>query len=99
MEKNCQKICKKNEFEIKTVKAIDSLDEKFIIEPSIIFIDPPYKKENISLILLKLLKNKIKSKKTFIIIETSKEEKIVIPEGLTLFKEKVYGRTKILFLN
>ena len=99
LEKNCQKICKKNEFEIKTVKAIDSLDEKFIIEPSIIFIDPPYKKENISLILLKLLKKKIKSKKTFIIIETSKEEKIVIPEGLTFFKEKIYGRTKILFLN
>ena len=99
LEKNCQKICKKNEFEIITAKAINSLEEKFIIEPSIIFIDPPYKKENISLILLKLLKNKIKSKYTFVIIETAKEEKITIPEGLNFFKEKIYGKTKILFLN
>ena len=99
LEKNCQKICKKNEFEIITVNAINSLDEEFIIKPSIIFIDPPYKKENINLLLLKILKNKIKSEYTFVIIETSKEEKITIPEDLTLFREKVYGKTKILFLN
>ena len=43
LEKNCQKICKKNEFEIITGNAINSLDEEFIIKPSIIFIDPPYK--------------------------------------------------------
>jgi 16S rRNA (guanine966-N2)-methyltransferase len=99
LEKNCQKICKKNEFEIITGNAIDSLDIKFIIEPSIIFIDPPYKKENINLLLLKILKNKIKSKYTFIIIETAKEEEITIPDGLNFFKEKIYGKTKILFLN
>ena len=99
LEKNCKKICNKNEFEIITRNAIDGLDEKFKIEPSIIFIDPPYKKENINVLLLKILKNKIKSKKTFVIIETSKEEEIAIPEGLTFFKEKIYGKTKILFLN
>ena len=99
LKKNCQKICKKDEFEIIIGNAIDSLDEKFVIEPSIIFIDPPYKKENINLLLLKILKNKIKLKYTFLIIETSKDEKITIPEGLTLFREKVYGKTKILFLN
>ena len=47
LEKNCKKICKKNEFEIIFKRAIDGLDKKFHIEPSIIFIDPPYKKENI----------------------------------------------------
>ena len=99
LEKNCQKICKKNEFEIIIGNAINSLDEKFVIDPSIIFIDPPYKKENINLLLLKLLKNKIKSKYTFVIIETAKEEKITIPEGLNFFKEKIYGKTKIVFLN
>ena len=99
LEKNCQKICKKNEFEIIIGNAINSLKERFVIEPSIIFIDPPYKKENINLLLLKLLKNKIKSKYTFIVIETAKEEKITIPDGLNFFKEKVYGKTKILFLN
>ena len=99
LEKNCQKICKKNEFEIIIGNAINSLDKKFVIDPSIIFIDPPYKKENINFLLLKLLKNKIKSKYTFVIIETAKEEKITIPEGLNFFKEKIYGKTKILFLN
>ena len=99
LKKNCQKICKKNEFEIIPRNAIHGLDEKFVIEPSIIFIDPPYKKENINLLLLKILKNKIKLKKTFVIIETSKGEKIAIPEGFTFFKEKIYGKTKILFLN
>ena len=99
LEKNCQKICKKNEFEIIIGNAINSLKERFVIEPSIIFIDPPYKKENINLLLLKLLKNKIKSKYTFVIVETAKKEKITIPDGLNFFKEKVYGKTKILFLN
>ena len=99
LENNCQKICKKNEFEIIIGNAINSLKERFVIEPSIIFIDPPYKKENINLLLLKLLKNKIKSKYTFVIIETAKEEEITIPDGLNFFKEKIYGKTKILFLN
>ena len=99
LEKNCQKICKENEFEIIFGNAIDSLDKNFVIEPSIIFIDPPYKKENINLLLLKILNNKIKTKNTFVIIETAKEEKISIPKSLSFLKEKIYGKTKILFLN
>ena len=75
------------------------MDKKFFIEPSIIFIDPPYKKENINLLLLKIVKNKIKAKNTFVIIETAKEEKITIPKSLFFVKEKIYGKTKILFLN
>ena len=71
----------------------------FKILPSIIFIDPPYKKENINLILIKILENKIIIKNTIIIIETSKEEDIIIPEELTIFKEKNYGKSKILFIN
>ena len=80
-------------------KAIIGLDRTFEIKPSIIFIDPPYKKENISLILIKILENKIKSKNTLIIIETSKNEKVLIPKELNFYKEKIYGKTKILFLN
>lgn len=99
LEKNCQKICKINEFEIIFEDAIDGLDKKFSIEPSIIFLDPPYKKENINIILLKIIQNKIKSKNTFVVIETFNEEKIIIPKGLTFLKEKIYGKTKIVFLN
>ena len=99
LEKNCKKICKNNEFEIIFEKAINGLDRNFKIDPSVIFIDPPYKQENINLILLKILKNKIRSKNTIIIVETIREEQIVIPKGLTFLKEKVYGKTKLLFLN
>ena len=99
LEKNCQKICKKNEFEIIIGDAINSLDEKFVIDPSIIFIDPPYKKENICYILKQILKNNIKLLNTFIVIEADKEEKILVPRELNILKEKIYGKTKLLFLN
>ena len=99
LEKNCKKICKNNEFEIIFEKAINGLDRNFKIDPSVIFIDPPYKQENMNLILLKILKNKIRSKNTIIIVETIREEQIVIPEELNFLKEKVYGKTKLLFLN
>lgn len=99
LEKNCKKICKNNEFEIIFEDAINGLDRNFKIEPSIIFIDPPYKKEDINLILLKILKNNIKSTNTIIIVETIKGNKIEIPKDLNFFKEKIYGKTKLLFLN
>jgi 16S rRNA (guanine966-N2)-methyltransferase len=99
LEKNCQKICKNNEYEIIIGNAVDSLNKKFEINPSIIFIDPPYNREDINLLLLKILKNKIKTQNTFVIIETVKEKHITIPKELSFFKEKIYGKTKILILN
>ena len=99
LKNNCNKICKNDEYEIIFEKAINGINRVFEIKPSIIFIDPPYSKENINLILLKILKNNIKSKDTIIIMETEKKERIVIPEGLVTLKEKIYGKTKILFLN
>jgi 16S rRNA (guanine(966)-N(2))-methyltransferase RsmD len=99
LEKNCRKICKNHEYEIILNKAIKALEHIFKIKPSIIFIDPPYNKENINLILIKILEKKIKNKNTLIIIETAKEEKIIIPKELNIFKEKNYRKTKILFIN
>ena len=99
LKKNCKKICKNNEYEIIHEKAINGLDTLFSINPSLIFIDPPYNKENIRLILLKIIKNKIKSKNTIIIIEAEKNEQILIPTEFNLFKEKIYGKTKLIFLN
>ena len=99
LEKNCKKICKNNEYEIIFNRAINALSYIFKVEPSVIFIDPPYKKENINLILIKILEKKIKTKNTIIIVETLKEEEIIVPEELTIFKEKNYGKTKLLFIN
>ena len=99
LEKNCKKICKNQEYKIILDNGIKALDCIFKTQPSIIFIDPPYKKENINLILIKIIENGIKVKNTIIIIETEKEEKIIIPKQLNVFKEKNYGKTKLLFLN
>ncbi len=99
LKSNCDKICKINEYEIIFEKAISGINKVFEVEPSVIFIDPPYNQQDINLILLKILKNKIKSKDTIIIIESEKKHKIEVPENLIVFKEKIYGKTKLLFLN
>ena len=99
LKNNCNKICKTDEYEIIFERAINGINRVFEIKPSLIFIDPPYSKENIYIILLTILKNNIKSRDTIIIIETERKEQIVIPESLIVFKEKIYGKTKLLFLN
>ena len=99
LENNCKKICENQEYKIILKKAMPALDYIFKIKPSIIFIDPPYKTENINLILIKILENKIKIKETIIVIETERDEKIIIPKELNIFKEKNYGKTKLLFIN
>ncbi len=99
LKNNCEKICKNKEYEIIFEKAINGIDRIFKIKPSIIYIDPPYNKENINLILLKILKNKIRSKDTVIIIETERNDDIIIPNDLVIIKEKIYGKTRLLFLN
>ena len=99
LKNNCNKICKNNECEIIFEKAINGINRIFEIKPSVIFIDPPYGKDDIKLILLTILKNNIKSKNTVIIIETERKEQIVIPGDLVVFKEKIYGKTKLIFLN
>jgi len=99
LKNNCYKICKNNEYEIIFEKAINGIERVFEIKPSVIFIDPPYNKEDINLILLQILKNNIKYKDTVIIIETERKDQFLIPESLTILKEKIYGKTKLLFLN
>ena len=80
-------------------KAIIGISRMFEIKPSVIFIDPPYNKEDINLILLTILKKNIKSKDTVLIIEIERKDQIVIPGDFNVFKEKIYGKTKLLFLN
>ena len=99
LKRNCDKVCKINEYEIIFEKAIFGIEKKFDIKPSIIFIDPPYNKGNIDQILLKIIKNKIKFHDTIVVIETEKSQQIVIPEGLVILKERIYGKTKLIFLN
>ena len=63
---------------------------------NIIFLDPPFKEKNISLILSKIKEAEILDKKGIIIIHRNFKENDLFPE-LKIVEEKKYGLSKILF--
>ena len=75
-----------NDFDFKTLK--NKID--------IIFLDPPFKEKNISLILSKIKEAKILDRNGIIIIHRNFKENEIFPE-LKIVEEKKYGLSKILF--
>ena len=75
-----------NDFNFKTLKK----------KINIIFLDPPFKEKNISLILTKIKEAEILDKKGIIIIHRNFKENELFPE-LKIVEEKKYGISKILF--
>ena len=63
---------------------------------NIIFLDPPFKEKNISLILSKIKEANILDKNGIIIIHRNFKENDLFPE-LKILEEKKYGLSKILF--
>tara|TARA_Y100000591_G_scaffold257124_1_gene229197 strand:+ start:953 stop:1513 length:561 start_codon:yes stop_codon:yes gene_type:complete len=97
LKKNCQAICHKEQY---IIKSEDVLISEFNINfknISVIYIDPPYNKYDLDN-LLTILQNKI-SKKTIIGIESSIKDNFKIPSKLNLIKQKEYGKTKLSILN
>ncbi len=96
LEKNCKKLCQENQYEIIIEDLVKSrLDIEFK-NISIIYIDPPYNKYDISTLLVKL-QDKV-NKETIIGIETSIKDKFKIPNKLKLINQKKYGKTNLSFL-
>tara|TARA_B100001115_G_scaffold180588_1_gene173161 strand:+ start:575 stop:1132 length:558 start_codon:yes stop_codon:yes gene_type:complete len=75
-----------NDFDFKTLKK----------KIDIIFLDPPFKEKNISLILSKIKEAKILDSKGIIIIHRNFKENEIFQE-LKIVEEKKYGLSKILF--
>ena len=75
-----------NDFNFKTLKK----------KINIIFLDPPFKEKNISLILTKIKEAEILDKKGIIIIHRNFKKNELFPE-LKIVEEKKYGISKILF--
>ena len=75
-----------NDFDFKTLKK----------KIDLIFLDPPFKEKNISLILSKIKDAKILDRKGVIIIHRNFKENEIFPE-LKIVDEKKYGLSKILF--
>ena len=96
LRKNCLDICKNNQFKIYEEDLINSKLEIEFQNISVVYIDPPYTKYNLTK-LLENLSNKIKDT-TLIGLETSIKDNFVIPENLNLLQKKTYGKTIIYFL-
>ena len=95
LTKNCLGICKNNQFKIYDEDLINSKLEIEFQNISVIYIDPPYSKYNLTK-LLENLSNKIKDT-TLIGLETSIKDNTVIPENFNLLQKKIYGKTIIYF--
>ena len=95
---NCKKICKENQFRIYQQDSTQAIDVNFDYPISGIFIDPPYKLNPFNILLKKLLDNNIIQKNTITIVETNNKTSFELVNGLSILKERVYGKTKILFL-
>ena len=96
LKKNCLSICKNNQFKIYEEDLIYSKLEIEFQNISVVYIDPPYEKYNLTK-LLENLSNNVKNN-TVIGLETSVEDNIVIPENLNLLQKKTYGKTIIYIL-
>ena len=95
---NCKKICKENQFRIYKQDSTQAIDVNFDYPISGIFIDPPYKLNPFNNLLKKLLDNNIIQKNTITIVETTNKTSFELVNGLSILNERVYGKTKILFL-
>ena len=96
LRKNCLKICENNKFTIYEEDIISSDLEIEFKDISIIYIDPPYEKYNLTNLLENLM-NKINNE-SLVALELSVKDKIKIPKGTDIFQKKKYGKTIIYFL-
>ena len=71
------------------------LERKF----DLIFLDPPYKDNNLEILFDRIKNNKILNKNGIIILHRHKKEKNIFPTEFDIIEEKKYGISKIIFLD
>lgn len=108
IEKNKEafKVLEKNQAKIKTtnIEFINTdietfLDIKSNIEFDFIFLDPPYQMTNlVENVLQKIKDKKFLKKYGQILLETDIDSNIIIPQGFIVSQERIYGKTKIIFI-
>jgi len=81
------------EKDILKLSEITILNQKF----DIIFLDPPYKENNISNFLNIIIKTKLLKNNGIIIIHRHKKKIDIFPTSFKTIEEKVYGISKIIF--
>ena len=83
------------ESDINDLKLFQRFEEKF----DLIFLDPPYKDKNLTMLLNNIKDQEILNKDGIIIIHRHKKEQVIIPEYFRVVEEKNYGVSKIIFLS
>ena len=71
------------------------LEKKF----NLIFCDPPFKNENIDVLIEMIFLQKILEKNGIIILHRHKNTKDIMPNYFKILDERVYGLSKIIFGN
>ena len=95
---NCNKICKNEKYQVIEKDVMLGDLEKNSLSVSIIFIDPPYNKYDISKLINKLIIKKIIEDNTILIFETSINHEVKFDKKLIIFNKKSFGKTSIYFL-
>ena len=99
LKQNCLKIAPDNCFKILESNATEANFQEIEHSISTIFIDPPYNLLPFKKIFENLLKSKLISNQTFIVIESHKTTNIYFPSQLKIIDERIYNKTKITFLS
>ena len=81
------------EFDINKNFESNKINDKF----DIIFLDPPFKDQNLNKLLININKKNILKKFGIIIIHRHKKENDTLPDSLKIIDKKIYGLSKIIF--
>ena len=98
LKKNLLNLHSKNNYRIiekDILKNLDiiNLNQKF----DIIFIDPPYKENNLNKLLNSIINIKLIKNNGIIVIHRHKKTIDVFPNSFKIIEEKIYGISKIIF--
>ena len=100
LKKNLSNLKKINNYEVIEKDIYDkNFFFKFKKTFDIIFLDPPYKDKNLTNLLMNIHSAECLNKDGIIIIHRHKNEKDMLTENFTVIEQKIYGLSKIIFLN
>ena len=100
-------ILKKNLYSLKSISNYEIIERNIFDENffqifkkkfEIIFLDPPFKDENINSLLIKIKDNNIVNRNGIIILHRHKNNKDKFTKDISIIEQKKYGISKIYFL-
>jgi len=100
LKKNLNDLKTINNYKVLEFDIIKDFKSKIINEKfDVIFLDPPFKDRNLKEIINLIYKKNILKKFGIIIIHRHKKVYETLPDSLQIIDEKIYGLSKITFLN